>query len=99
MSDQAAQRPRTAQAEVIPSIEEIIRFEQSYVSGDVARLQEEHDKQKDMLARKQEQLRRYEEIIAAHRVNEQLLERNVGALKRMLIQRQQLHLTMLQDNL
>lgn len=99
MSDPTAQGPRTAQAEVIPSIEEIVQFEQNFISGDILRLQEELNKQKGMLIRKQEQLRRYEEILVAHRANEKLLERNVGALKRMLIQRQQLHLNMVQDNL
>ncbi|QND60357.1 hypothetical protein [Mesorhizobium huakuii] len=91
--------PRPAQVEEIPSIDAIVQAEQNYINDDIQRLYAEFNRNKDMLERKRGQLKRYEEIIAAHRAFEKTLETNVAKLKQLLVARQQVHFDMMQDSL
>lgn len=97
MTQTAQAGPRVV--DQVPAIAEIVAAEKNFIAGDIQRLQDELDRNKVLLERKERGLAHYRQVIAIHEGQRDELVQNVATLKRMLVQRQQLHLTMQQDNL
>lgn len=97
MTQTAQTGPRVV--DQVPAIGEIIAGEQNLIAGDIQRLQQELEKNKLLLERKERGLKHYREVIAIHEGHRDELINNVATIKRMLVQRQQLHLSMQQDAL